>query len=798
MKLDPKLMQQLLETFQVELEDQLQVITDGLLLLEKSQDDTTKQDTLNGVFRAAHNIKGAARGISVTTVSEISHHLESLFSVLKSGDIEPEAAIIDLCLTALDRIREAMTAHNEDREPNFDIQQLEDQLLTAAQTGQVEKEQTVDPSADGTTDGTADETAAESESKPDVAESDSDVPDALEKPAVESEIKKVTTQKAEKPKPSSLKSTPTSTPNPVSAKAAATSEVIRVTVDKLDSVSALAEELQVAKIGMDEHFSGMQVLHAQVEELFDLWSRSKKIFKKNAQQELSSEINQLMAYSLDSVHKLNDVSSRMYKDMRGTTNRLGFISTALQGDMRMLRLVPASTLLRPMVRSVRDIARQLNKQIKLDIIGDEIEMDRAVLEGLRDPLVHLLRNAIDHGIETPEERQAADKPEEGSIVLTVTSEGGQIQINIKDDGRGVCLERITESALKKKLVSSEELDAMSSDEILQLIFRPGFSSKEIITDVSGRGVGLDVVSANLRELKGSVRLETKEGEGTRFILMVPMTLTTERGLQVRAGGEDFVIPSTAVERILELSSDDVIEVEATQAVVLDGQPLPLCDMAAALELESKDRLITDRLPVVVVSKGWQVVAFTVDEVIGEREIIIKRLLPPLQSVRNVSGATLTGSGDIMMVLSAGDLVASALRVARSERFITGAETEEQVKLRVLVVDDSITTRTLERNILETRGYEVVVAVNGSEGWKTLQSENFDMIVTDIEMPVMNGYEFTQRVKQSEEYSQIPVVMVSSLSSEEEKKRGIEVGADAYIVKGDFESQALLEVVEQLI
>ena len=409
MKLDPKLMQQLLETFKVELEDQLQIITDGLLLLEKPQDDAAKQETLNGIFRAAHNIKGAARGVSVTAVAEISHHLESLFSVLKQGGLEPVPAVIDLCLTTLDYLREAMQAHNDGRDPNFDQQALHAQLDSAAQTGVVD---------------TAAVPVVKSAKAP-VKETKEEAPAAKQAPISEAPPVDKEVSNTENDETVTVATTKSS------------SEVIRVTVDKLDRVSALAEELQVAKIGMDEHFSGMQSVRGHVEGLSALWSRVRKVLKRNGNDELSSELRQIMTNSMDTMQALDDVSGRMHKDMRGTTNRLGFISTALQGDMRMLRLVPASTLLRPMVRSVRDIARQLNKQIKLDIIGDEIEMDRAVLEGLRDPLVHLLRNAIDHGIESPDERTAASKTEEGGIVLTVMSEGGQIQITIEDDGRGV-------------------------------------------------------------------------------------------------------------------------------------------------------------------------------------------------------------------------------------------------------------------------------------------------------------------------------------------------------------------------
>jgi CheY-like chemotaxis protein/chemotaxis signal transduction protein len=371
-------------------------------------------------------------------------------------------------------------------------------------------------------------------------------------------------------------------------------------------------------------------------------------------------------------------------------------------------------------------------------------------------------------------------------------------MTVQDDGDGISVDRIAASARKKKLVSEAELAAMGRDEILDLIFRPGFSSKDIITSISGRGVGLDVVVANLRKLKGSVQVETDEGMGTRFILRLPITLATDHGVLVRSGGVVFAIPTSAVDRIMEIKPEQIIEVEASHAILHRGRSIPLRDLAATLEMQGHERVNKKVFPVMVIAKGWDSVAFLVDEVIGEREIVVKPFRPPLMAVRNITGGTLTGSGEVIMVLNPSDLVDSGMRGSLDH--LRGIQNGDEGfrQPRVLVVDDSITTRSLEKSILENAGYKVTVAANGKQAWLLLQEQEFDLVVTDVEMPEMTGFELGDLIKQSERLKKMPVIIVTSLDNEEDRRRGIEVGAEAYIVKGQFETKILLDVVEQLI
>ena len=774
MALDPELMEQLLETFRVELADQLQVLTEGMLRLEKQLEADVRKEILKRIFRAAHNIKGAARGVGVTVVADIAHHLESLLSFLKENNARPVPDTIDVCLEAIDRMREAMAAHDTGSGVEFDQQDLYARLERASR----------EPALPGTGLSENTEPAA-----------------VTGQPIIESSARAPADATMQDPQEQRNDSEKNSHGDARVQKEAygqqGAADVIRVTADKLTRISGLSEELQTAKIGLHEQFRAIEELLDSINGLSRIWSSSKYSGLKS-EAALPEELQQLLARSREAVEALGRKTAKIHKQMRATRNRVGQVSSTLQSEVHMLRLVPVATMLRPLLRPMRDLARELGKQVTLHISGDEVEMDRAVLEGVRDPLMHLLRNAIDHGIEEPAERRSSGKREEGNIYIDVRCEGGEIIISVRDDGAGIDPVHIGEAAVRKKLIMPAEFESMDRDALLHLVFRAGFSTRETVSTVSGRGVGLDVVYENLINLKGSVKLESEPGTGSCFELRMPLTLTTERGLQVRVGSQMFVVPSVSVKRILDLLPEQITEVASGQVIMVDDRPVPLRELGATLGLCGDEFTDLAQLPVVVVSRGWRMVAFVVNEVIGEQEIVIKPLTWPLVSVSNITGATVTGSGSIMMVLNTGDLIETALSATPTAPVIGTSLDEEASVPSVLIVDDSLTTRTLERNILEYQGYEVTVATDGQQAWEILQGQAFDLVVSDIEMPRMNGFELTERIKQSERLADIPVIIVSSLAADAEKQRGIEVGADAYIVKGQFETHALLEVVQRFI
>jgi two-component system chemotaxis sensor kinase CheA len=784
MKLDPEIVKQLVLVFGAELDERLLAITEGLIALEKDETDAARDRHIESLFRSAHNIKGAARGVDAHDIADIAHALESLFSAMRQEKAGMDARMIDLCLFSVDCMREAMAAFESQKPAGYDLQSLLQQL------NQWQAD-------DGVEAGASALAAGESAGNPALRPTACVAPQAGYDGAKHASQNPASAPSGQIHSEREAKST---APGVQDADAARDGvATTRVALHKLDLVSALAEDLLASKIEMEDHLTALQRLHHEAQAYANNWARSASVSYRETEPVASAGEGSRFVVTADAFNELSSGIQRIYKQMRGSSSRLGLLSESLQDQVRTLRLVPLASLLRPLARSVRDIAQDLSKKVEYEVVGDEIEMDRPVLEGIKDPLMHLLRNAIDHGIETPEERRAKGKSEIGRISITVSSTGNRIQLAVRDDGAGISMEKISAAAVRKKLLTAAEVAVLSPQQTLELIFRPGFSSREIITNISGRGVGLDVVLSNLNSLKGSVQIETVEGAGTCFILGLPVTLSTDRGLMVRAGGAEFAIPSVSVVRVMDVDASELVDIEAMPAIVMEGKAVPVRDMSAVLELGQPQASLQGRLPVVVLSNGWQSVALLVDEIVGERECVVKRLKAPLISIRNVIGGTLSGSGKVVIVLNPADLVTSALRMDAGWRVQVQAQNRvAAVTPHVLVVDDSITTRTLEKSILESQGFRVSIAVDGRLGWEALQKEKFDLVVTDVEMPVMNGFELAERIKRSERYRDIPVVIVTSLASEADRRRGIEVGADAYIVKGQFETKVLLDVINQLI
>ncbi len=734
MALDPELMKQLIQVFRSELDEKLQSLTDGLLLLEKGLEGAEYNACLDALFRDAHNIKGAARGVDVPVVAAIAHSLETLFGLLRRDQSLINGAIVTLCLQSLDHMREAMAVFDTDTALSFDL----DAFIKALDQGAVVEQALTESVA------------------PSVPKETSNLP-------IENEM-------------------------------------TRVSLDKLNRLSALVEDLLSTKIEMQDHLESVQLLDKKLVEFSKQWSSSTYFLSQRPQLEQNLAGIASLAKINEGINTLSSSSQHIYKQLNATNIRINHLSEMLENQVRLMRMVPMATLLRPLARSVRDIAQELGKKIDYKISGDEIEIDRPILEGLKDPLVHLLRNAIDHGIEIATDRRAKGKSETGCIHIHVTALGNRIILSIQDDGDGISVDRITEVAIKKNILSAAEIDMMSREEKLNVIFRPGFSSKEIITNVSGRGVGLDVVLSRVNEMKGLVKVDTDEGKGTTFTLSFPLTLSTDRGLMVKAGGTCYAIPTSVVTRVMEINASDLVDIQAGKAVMLDSKAIPAFELARLLELKSAQIDTNHLLSIVIITKDWKNIALFVEEIIGEREIVIKRLQSPLISVRNVAGGSLAGNGEVMVVLNPTDLINSAM-LHHSTLDITHetAPSENTTeRKRVLIVDDSITTRTLEKNILEAHGYLVTSALDGLQGWEALNQGVFDLVVTDVEMPGLDGFQLAERIKTSEAYSNIPVVIVTSLANETDKRRGIAVGADAYIVKGQFETKVLLDVIHQLI
>lgn len=762
-ELDENLQQELIAAFRLELAEKIQVISDSLIMLEKVLEKNHQIEVLDTLFRAAHSIKGAARGVGLDVVAELSHKLESLFSILKNSENTPSPEVVDAALGTLDFMGEALEKFIQDQPlSQSKALTLSERLTHLTQPISPKKAiSTVQPSVSITSFADKKKSGSRRWRPPPPTE------------VIPSPTPSIHTDPKSKP------------PLELDQKQGLSSDLesIHISVDKLERLGSWIEEIHVNLSDMDAPLRKTAVMTSKIE-LLNHWLTS----QKNLPSQLS-----------DGVGDLHILCEDLHKDWKNATRKLLLLTQGLRSDVRQLRLVKVSNLTKPLVRMVRDLSRELGKKTSFTLSGDTFEVDRAVLGIVKDPLMHLVRNAVDHGLESPEERRSRGKKEEGSIDIQIQRTGNGITLTIEDDGMGIDLKTIADTALTKKIVTQEELESMDQDQILDLIFRPGFTSRKRVTSVSGRGVGLDVVKTNIMAIQGRVGVKTRIGVGTTFTLELPLVLATERGFFVRVAGSLMVIPTKHVDRVLMLKPDQIIRVENSDAILVDGKPIPVTRLSDSLGLTASTTTKHQSMPTLVISNAWQSVACLVDDVVEEREILIKKWQPPLYSVPTIKGAVVTGTDQVVLVLDHDGLINSALQ--QGNGMIFGEDQEilsTQKPFNILVVDDSITTRTLEKNILEGAGFLVQVAMNGAEAMDALKEQMFDLVVTDVQMPIMDGFELTERIKMSELYREIPVIIVSSLGSEGDKQRGIQVGADAYIVKSQFETQALLDVVDQLL
>jgi two-component system chemotaxis sensor kinase CheA len=479
--------------------------------------------------------------------------------------------------------------------------------------------------------------------------------------------------------------------------------------------------------------------------------------------------------------------------------RLNFVADELEEGIRNVRLLPLSQIFNLFPRLVRDLARELNKEIYFTIEGGDTAADKRILEELKDPLMHMLRNAIDHGIELPHEREEAGKSRVASIRLRAYQTANNVMVELKDDGRGLDIAAIKNTALKRRLHTEDELAAMPREQLHLLIFAPGFSTSALVTDVSGRGVGMDVVRINIERLKGSIRVQSEPGKGTTFTIRLPSTLATTRVLLVTVAGRPYAIPVEWVQTIVRVTRSQIFSIEGRQTIVLDERALPLVRLSSLLELPPGPP--NDAEIYVVMEVGEERFGVQVDGLVDEQEVMLKPLGALLKRVRNVSGVTILGAGEICMVLNAHDLAKAALQnpshhapMAQSNDTPPG-NTQRKV---ILLAEDSITTRTQEKRILESAGYDVVTAVDGADAFQKLAARDFDAVVSDVEMPNMDGLTLAARIRENPRYNELPIILVTSLASDDDKRRGVEVGANAYITKGTFEQKVLVDTVRRLV
>ncbi len=484
---------------------------------------------------------------------------------------------------------------------------------------------------------------------------------------------------------------------------------------------------------------------------------------------------------------------------------------ALQADARQLRMMPAASILERLPGMAAELARAAGKSVEWSSSGTEIEVDRRVLEALSGPLLHLVRNAVDHGIEAPATRAAAGKPPRGRIAVAVAAlEARRIEVRVEDDGAGIDLPMLRNAAVRLRAIRAEDAATLANDAALELVFRSGVSTSPVITELSGHGLGMAIVRDSVERLGGRVDVVTRRGLGTCVRMVLPATIATSRGLLVRAGGQLFLLPLAAVERAARVAPQEVERIDGRESIRVQERAVALVSLARLLG-RPPERAATAaagaagtaatagdgaRQSCVIVAAGDARAALLVDEIVGDREVLVKELHPPLVRLRHVAAAGLLGGGELALILRPADLLRAAGEPLPAVE--PGPAAAAAGPLSVLVVDDSITTRTIEKNLLESAGYRVQVAADGREAWTALRQERFDLVVADVDMPGMDGFALTARIRADPGLADLPLVLVTALESRHDKERGIEVGANAYVIKSSFDQSKLLEIIGRLV
>jgi len=782
------LMRELLQMFAIEATEHIQTLNHTLLLLEKNPTGDDSDELLNSAFRAAHSLKGSARAVELMDIEGLAHDAEAVLSAARNGKLTINADVVDVLLSANDSIQALVEGAEI---PAADLQAIRAKLVAASEV-------TSSPSP-----------ATDAVSAPTPPPSTQTEPAPSAKPPEPTPAELVATKPAVPAKPTvsepAKKRAPIK-PSPLST--GVSEETIRVSVEKLDDLMAQAGELIVSKISADERLRELRDLRTLMNRWEKVWTETndlqRRIDRLSRDQEQPAEWEEVLDF-LSTSHKFfSDSVGKMRaldKAMTSDNMRMTLVTQAIQEEIRRVRMLPVETLVPTLERIVRDVARTAGKKADLIIRGADVELDKRVLEDLKDPLVHLLRNSVDHGVETPQERLDAGKSERGTVTVAVNQRGSNVHIIVADDGKGLDADRIRESSIEKGHIQAHEAETMSDEDAFLLIFQAGLSTKEEVTAVSGRGVGMDVVKSQLENLQGRINVKSTRGEGTEFHLIVPISLATIRGLIVRVGIDQYALPLHAVEKIITIQPELIYLVEGNKMFDYDGEPMSVVHMADVLE-RPRDPDRDDRIMGIVVAGAERRMTFLVDDFVSEQEMVVKPLGKQLRRVRNVSGATLLGTGQPVVILNIADMIKSAQggRVLSKSIIVEKSEDEasEKPPARILIVDDSITTRTLERNILQGAGYDVTTAVDGVEALALLETETFELVVSDVEMPRIDGFELVEWIRQSQVYGDVPVVLVTSLESQEHRERGAKVGADAYIVKSGFEQSVLLETIEQFI
>ena len=763
----------MLELFRLEAESQTAVLSTGVLAVEELE---RSPQTIEAMMRAAHSLKGAARIVGLDPAVRVAHAMEDCFVAAGKGRFHVRTEHVDLLLASIDflaSIAKADDALAPESRWAADAEALCDKLAALLATpGEVQP-------APGVT------TAPPAGGAPEPP------PPTPPKPAVAATPAREVSPPPEESPPS----------QPTTAKPLDQADrVVRVSADSLTRLVGLAGESLVETRQLRPFVDSLLALRAAQVELCDTVALAEERFKAD-EARLPPPLVGMLARVRERADACLTGLMKQVDDFESFARRNEDLSNRLHHEVIVSRMRPLADGIRGFPRLVRDIGRTLGKQVRFEVRGEQTGVDRDILDKLEAPLSHLIRNALDHGLETPPERETAGKPPVGTIRLEARHRAGMLHITLTDDGRGIDVEKLRAKAVARGLVAPQVAGQLSELELLEFLFLPGFSTKDQVTEISGRGVGLDVVQSMVKGVGGTVRVATQLGRQTVFTLQLPITMSVIRALLVDIGGEPYAFPLTRIDTILQCRHADVRTVEGRQYFDRDGVSIGLVMAAQILEMPDRGQP-ADPMPVVVISDRGQQFGMIVDAFLGERDLEVRPLDRRLGKVPNINSASLLENGNPVLIVDVEDLVRSIDNVLMGRRlsrveFEKLAEQSRQRK-RILVVDDSITVRELERQLLQARGFAVDVAVDGMDGWNAIRSARYDLVVTDVDMPRMDGIGLVTLIKNDPARRDIPVVIVSYKDREEDRLRGLDAGANRYLTKSSFHDETFVHTIIDLV
>ena len=740
----------MLELFRQETETQVAILTQGLLILETNPQS---EEVLEALMRAAHSIKGAARIVSLEKLIQLAHHMEDCFVAAQNQIITLGSDQIDILLQGVDLLQA--------------ITQIPEIDLIAWLTERVGQFEACCAAI--------------------IALLPTDF-DTLHPSSLVNVDQSLETGKGLRQENVIFE-----------AITIPSDRVVRVTAENLNRIMGLAGESLVEANWLQPFADSFTLLKSRQSELARLLET---VHTAIANTPIGSENQQIVDTARRKAQECREILTDRLSELELYARRTTNLSDRLYREVIASHMRPFVDGVQGFPRMVRDLSRQLDKQVKIQIVGQSTLVDRDILKKLEAPLTHMIRNAIDHGIESPAEREASGKPIEGTVRLEAFHRGGMLAITVADDGRGIDPERIRQKVIDRNLASPETAAQLSEAEIIEFLFLSGFSTTEQVTEISGRGVGLDIAKSMVQEVGGTIRAISQFKNGTSFNFQLPLTLSVVRTLIVKISDEPYAFPLARVDRIVKLEKSDIYIVEGRQYFTKDGQNIGL--IAAHHILDLPETLPnSDALCVVVISDQANAYGLLVDQFLGERDLVVRPLDPRLGKVRDISASALMDDGSPVLIIDVSDLVRS-IDNALSSGQLSPVDINKAKKVkgsdrkRILVVDDSITVREMTRKLLQNRGYDVDVAVNGMDAWTAIRTNPYDLVVSDIDMPRMNGIELVKQIKDHPKLHTLPVIIVSYRDREDDRIQGMEAGANYYLTKSSFHDDTLVNAIVDLV